>query len=315
VTTLVSADSPPDARTTSVGLYRFAVFVVAYVLLHIKWGALVTSTGAGMAFTDWPLAHGSLWPAGMELDELLEHLHRVSGAVVGLLTITLAIWVRRVDRRRWLRNLSWLLLGLVVLQGVLGGLGVLLGDADGRTWAPAAIGHGVLAQPTLCLGVVIAFALAPAWRERIAVPAEQARSARRLATVAIASVFLQLFIGAVVRHTDQQGMLWLHVFMAIAVSCAIMVASAYASGRFGARSRGIRVLGVWIFAVLLAQLALGFATLALRRFKDPSNIEYVGRSVVVSSHVVVGATLFLLATLLLARCWRNLVPEPEGQAG
>ena len=69
-----------------------------------------------------------------------------------------------------------------------------------------------------------------------------------------------------------------------------------------------RRLARWIYVLLLAQLTLGFVTLAVRRFKDPSNIEYVGRSLIVSSHVLVGATLFLTATLLVARAWRNLEP-------
>ena len=58
-------------------------------------------------------------------------------------------------------------------------------------------------------------------------------------------------------------------------------------------------------------LAVGFVTLGVRRFKDPSNIEYLGRSFIVSSHVLVGATLFLFATLLVAKAWRNLDVVPE----
>ena len=37
------------------GLFRFSLFATIFTLFHIKFGAMVTSTGSGMAFTDWPL--------------------------------------------------------------------------------------------------------------------------------------------------------------------------------------------------------------------------------------------------------------------
>jgi cytochrome c oxidase assembly protein subunit 15 len=296
------------ARPASAGLYRFAVLTCAWILLHIKGGAMVTSTGSGMAFTDWPLADGSLWPPGMDLAKLFEHLHRVSGAIAGLLCVGLLVWVWRNDRSTWLRLSTAALLVMVSLQGLLGGLGVLFGEPGGRTLAVAAIGHGILAQPTLCVAVIVAFALSPGFAERTTADAATIGRARGLATAALGLVFVQVAVGAVVRHTNQQGMLWLHVFLALVVALAILVAVAYCSGRFAERSRGFRVLGRWTLTLLLVQLTLGFVTLAVRRVKDPSNIEYIGRSIVVSGHVVVGAVLFLLATLLVARVWRNLVP-------
>jgi cytochrome c oxidase assembly protein subunit 15 len=302
----VARDRPP-AR----GLFRFAVLFTAVVLVHIKGGALVTSTGSGMAFTDWPLARGSLWPPGMDLEDLFEHLHRIVGAVVGLLAVTLAVWVTRADRRAWLARTVWVLLAMIVVQGVLGGLGVRLGREGGTTWAPAAVAHGVLAQPTLCLSAFVAFALSPGFDSFLRVPADWARTARRLSGVALAAVFVQVGIGAVVRHTDAQGLLWLHVFLALFVSLAIVVAAAYCAGRFSSHSPGFRTLCTWIWIVLLSQLVLGFLTLVLRRPKDPSNIDYLGRGVVVSLHVVFGAVLFLLATLLFARTLRTLVPAPR----
>ncbi len=293
-------------------LFRFAVFVTAFVLVHIKIGAIVTSTGSGMAFTDWPLSAGSLWPPGMSIDEFVEHFHRASGATVGLLAIGMLVWIYRVDPRRWVRGSAWVLLIMITVQGLLGGLGVLMGKEGGVTWAPAAVGHGVLAQPTLCLTAFLAFALSRGWGDRLAVPAGQAKTSRVLAGVAFGLVFLQIAIGAVVRHTNAQNMLWLHVFMAIVVSLAILISTAYNSGKFADRSPGMRALSRWIWTLLILQLLLGFATLIIRRPKDPSNIEYLGRSMIATAHVVIGATVFVLATLLLARSWRTLEPVAEG---
>lgn len=306
---------PSTARTESKALFRFAVFVTVFTLVHIKLGANVTSTGSGMAFTDWPLSNGSLWPAGMGAPHYLEHVHRLLGTIVGILAIALLIWIYRVDSRRWLRGLAWTFLVVVTIQGIFGGLGVVYAPEDPvtgeklRTWAPAAITHGVLAQPTLCLAAVLAFAVSPGWNERLLVPSSQATAARKFAAVSLGFVFVQIAIGAVLRHAEVQSMLWAHVFMAIVVSMAIMVAAAYHSGRFASRSPGIRTLCNWTWGLLILQLVLGFATWLVRQPKDPSNIEFFGKTLIVSSHVLIGSGLFLLATLLLARSLRTLVAD------
>jgi len=229
------ATAPPAlAARPSAGLFRFAVFFAVFVLLHIKGGAMVTSTGSGMAFTDWPLARGSLWPPGMDAGDLFEHVHRVFGTAVGLFAIVLWVWIRRADPRRWLRRLAFGLLVMIVIQGVLGGLGVRLGSGeDGHTWWPAAVGHGVLAQPTLCVAVLVAFALSNAFDERVAGPAATVRTARKTATFALGLVFVQLVLGAIVRHTNVTGVLWLHGVMAMVVSLGLLIAASYSGSRSG----------------------------------------------------------------------------------
>ena len=111
-------------------LHRFAVFTAAATLILICFGGLVTSHGAGLAVPDWPNTYGynlfffpiSKWVGGI----FYEHTHRLAGAVVGLLTLILAGWLWRKEPRSWLRWLGGLALAAVVLQGVLGGLRVLL---------------------------------------------------------------------------------------------------------------------------------------------------------------------------------------------
>jgi cytochrome c oxidase assembly protein subunit 15 len=109
--------------STNSWLHRFAVLTAAATMVLLVAGGLVTSKGVGMAVPDWPNTYGynmflfpvSQWVGGI----FYEHSHRLIGALVGLLTATLAAWLwtrETTGRARWL-GLS--AIGLVlVLMGV-----------------------------------------------------------------------------------------------------------------------------------------------------------------------------------------------------
>jgi len=287
------------------GLFRYSVLVVIWCFLQIKTGAMVTSTNSGMAFKDWPLADGYwIYPIDLgELPKFFEYFHRVWGASLGILTIGLVAWVWWVDPRRWMRWLMVGILGLVVVQGVVGGTGVL--DA----LPPAnSVTHGVLAPTLLSLTTVVAFCLSDAWRTQVACAPGMVRTARGLAVVALALVILQALFGAILRHTNSAYALWIHVGFALVVSLAILIAAAYSGSRF-AGVPGFRRLSRITLGILLGQLVLGFVTLAVRNPKHLANAESaksLARAAVQSAHVLLGATLLLVATLLVARTYRNL---------
>lgn len=299
---LTETDSSAPPAPPSRRLYRFAVAVVLAVLVLIKVGGMVTSTGSGMAFEDWPLANGSLWPPDMDLAGLFEHGHRAVGALIGLLTTILTVWILCVEPRAWLQQMAVGAWVLVVVQGVVGGVGVLK-----NLPYVTSIAHGVLAQVFLCVVALIAFALSPGWQLRVRAPTGMVTTARRLAWIAAGCVFVQLFLGAAARHMKMSGLVWAHVGMALLVGLAIVLASMYASAKFTVVP-AFRRLGNLVATIMVGQLLLGFVTLMVRRVKDPSNIEYLGRSFVVTLHVVAGAALFLSAALLLYRVLRNLEP-------
>ena len=294
---------PPGGGAPAV-LRHYTLFLTIAVLILVKFGAMVTSTGSGMAYEDWPLANGSFWPADMKLDGFLEHGHRTVGAFIGLLVLGLVALVFRFEKRRGVRYAAIALLGAVVVQGLVGGVGILRGLPT-----VTSVTHGVLAQCILSGTAVVAFACSKAWTVVERAPAGRVATARKLSIVALGFIFAQLLMGALVRHTNNGSLLWLHVFSAIAVSLSIMLASSYSAGKLGSVVPGFRSAGNWIIALLLLQLTLGFVTLAVRSPKDPSNIEHLGRSFLVSGHVVVGASLFLMATVLCARTFRNVQPE------
>src|SRR6478736_1852335 len=119
--TLNSITSPKYNR----GLHRFAVVLAWWTFLLIIAGALVTSNDAGLSVPDWPTSFGSLYKIPKLVGGVkFEHTHRMIAQVAGLLTIILAIWTWRVEKRRWLRILAIGAVGTVIAQGILGGLTV-----------------------------------------------------------------------------------------------------------------------------------------------------------------------------------------------
>ena len=112
---------------------------------------------------DWPTSFGSIYKIPHMVGGVrFEHTHRMIAEFVGLLTIILAIWTWRVEKRRWMKALAVGALGTVVAQGVLGGLTVLF-------YLPPAISsaHAALAQTFFCIAVVIALFTGRRWVEEV----------------------------------------------------------------------------------------------------------------------------------------------------
>lgn len=177
-------------------LHRYAVAVAAATAVLVFAGGLVTSTGSGLSVPDWPLSFGRVMPL-MRGGVLFEHGHRMIATTVGLLTIGLAVWLLRREPRVWVRRLGVAALGLVVLQGILGGLTVLL-----KLPLAVSVAHAGTAELFLCLTAAIATVTARGWIEAPAPrPDRGTPSLRALATGAAAVVYAQVLLGALVRHS------------------------------------------------------------------------------------------------------------------
>jgi heme a synthase len=179
-------------------LHRYAKLVAASTLLLIGAGGMVTSTGSGLSVPDWPNTYGwfmfsfpmDKWVGGI----FYEHSHRLIASTVGLLTVILAIWTWRAESRTWVRRLGVSALVAVVVQGLLGGLTVLL-----LLPAPVSIGHAGLAQLFFCITLTLATATSSWWTASH--PALNDTLLRRLATWTTALVYGQILLGATMRHT------------------------------------------------------------------------------------------------------------------
>ncbi len=183
--------SPSERR-----LHLYARIVAFSTFLLVIAGGLVTSTGSGLAVPDWPLSYGQVMPP-MVGGIFYEHGHRMIATVVGIMTVVLAVWIWRVEKRAWVRVLGAAALLAVIVQGVLGGLTVLL-----LLPTPISVLHAALAQSFFTITVVLSLVTSAGWR--VVVPVRQSRAARTklLSTLAVGAIFLQLILGAWMRHSD-----------------------------------------------------------------------------------------------------------------
>ncbi len=134
--------------------------------------------------------------------ELIVHLSIWPAAIAFAATL---LWQARGRGRRHSASVRWLTFAAficVCVQATLGGLRVTQETAGAIDAARVLrIVHGCFAQAFLCIVVAVAVQLAPAWRERAWRYRGGALTAiRRLAWVTVASVYLQLILGATMRH-------------------------------------------------------------------------------------------------------------------
>lgn len=190
----------PDRADQSVSspdkwLRRFSKVTCFSTFFLIFAGGMVTSTGSGLAVPDWPLSYGTLFPP-MVGGIFYEHGHRMVAAIVGFFTLCLAVWLGIKEKRRWVRRLGIGALSAVVCQGILGGMTVLF-----LLPAPVSIMHAVLAQTFFILTIIIAYSLSIERRKRELIAVRQHPDFLRITLFFTALVYIQLILGAWMRHT------------------------------------------------------------------------------------------------------------------
>jgi len=320
----------------NIWLHRFAVLTAVATCFLIFVGGLVTSTGSGLAVPDWPLSYGKLMPP-MVGGIFYEHGHRMVATFVGLLTTILAIWLWRQEPRRWVRWLGLGALAAIILQGLLGGLTVLL-----LLPTPISVMHASLAQTFFCLVVSIALFTSSEWKRPQPVLQDQNRpSLRCLGIATTAIVFGQLVLGAWMRHTgsglaipdfplsyghvlpklnaealaEANRVRWsldlpkvttsqilvhfVHRLGALAVAIAVVwtTTRVFRKHRSDSKLLGVAVL---LVGLLVVQLSLGAVTVWTRKAVLPT-----------TAHVVTGALILAASLGLTLRAYRRFAVVEE----
>jgi cytochrome c oxidase assembly protein subunit 15 len=279
-------------------MHRFAVLVACATFCLIVAGALVTSNEAGLAVPDWPLSYGSLTPPWVG-NIRYEHGHRVVAASVGLLTIVLAVWLGHREPRRWVRRLGYFALGAVVVQGLLGGITVLF-----FLPTPVSVAHACLAQAFFCMTVALALVTGVRWQQPVLrTPDALLPGLGQLATVTTAAIYLQLVLGAALRHKGF-GMIP-HLVGAAVVAVMVMWTLYRTITRHGDQPILMRPAGI-LAGLLFIQLILGAASYMVREATRDAPQPLVVMVVITVAHVATGA-LTLAAGLWLTLESRRLL--------
>jgi heme a synthase len=302
-------------------LHRFATFVAACTVLLLLAGSLVTSTDSGLSVPDWPTTYGwnmftfppSKWVGGI----FYEHGHRLIASSVGFLTIVLAGWLWVADPRRWMKRLGAAALGAVILQGVLGGITVLF-------FLPTAISsaHAGLAEVFFCMTVAIALFTSPGWiRGDRAVDDV---TLRRTATATTALIYVQILVGAVMRHSDAGLAIpdfpWMfghlvpdhwdpkiavhfaHRVGALLVTVAVIATAAHVLYHHRAQRRLARP-AIFILGLVALQVTLGALTVLTKRDVWINSV-----------HLVCGALVLATSIVITLRSWRVKFATPAVMA-
>ena len=316
---------------------RLAAAAAFLTVVLIVAGGVVTNTDSGLACPDWPTCFGSVVPK-MVGNVAVEHTHRLIATAAGLLTVALVVLTLR-RAAIWMAGFSTLLLGaaiwgarvkhfqgempaaaaalvlfgfagcifriartpdrqgklagaalvLVMFQGLLGGLTVLY-----RLPTLVLVMH--LGTSMLFMSVLLLIA----WDRK-----PEAGAALWITT---AAVYLQILLGATVRHTGAglvctdlpycRGALWpanvhpmVHLHMAHrAFAFVVLLLVCWSSLRLARGSRGLLRALAWAAPALVAvQISLGVATILT--FKD---------LVPLTAHLFVGALLLADLVSLLS---------------
>jgi heme a synthase len=288
------------------GLHRFSLLVAGATFFLIIAGALVTSNDAGLATEDWPLSNGQFFPA-MVGNLFWEHGHRMVAASVGFLTIGLVIFLFWKEPRRWVRRLGLLALFGVILQGLLGGLTVKL-------MLPLAVStaHATLAQLFFCTTVGLAVFTSKSWTGQQRTLEEKGTlPVRYVCLAATATIFLQLILGATLRHSatwDKHlptDLLMAHIGGAIAVTLVLASAAIMILRRYGGNTflTGPAVIAL---ALLTVQLMLGI-TAYMTRLASPNDPQPLHPMIAITvAHVACGALVFATTIVLTLRTFKVL---------
>ena len=221
----------PDTshKSASPWPHRLAWVLACATFLLINVGGTVTTYDAGMAVPDWPTTYGhwfypiQRWLSGGR-DVFLEHGHRLLGAAVGLIVIALVVTLWTLDRRKWVRWLGLVALAGVILQGVLGGFRVW--------WDELLLAkiHGCAAPLFFAFCGALVGLTSSRWQQSDG-PKEDpaARGLHRLTLALTVGIYLQIVLGAQLRHVPPQGQpgwfefwVWLKLIAAGLISVGVV---------------------------------------------------------------------------------------------
>ncbi|HEY1066953.1 MAG TPA: COX15/CtaA family protein [Pirellulales bacterium] len=290
-------------------------------LVLIGVGAVVTTLKAGMAVPDWPTTfeHNMFtypldrWLFNRDnVPVLVEHSHRLLGSLVGMVTIVVVGLFAWFEKRPAVRWWATLVLVLVVTQGFLGGFRVLLKDQQ------LAMIHACLAQLFFISGVALSVVSSRRWIAGVK-PNEPHPTALPYAALGVTGLtYVQIVLGAIVRHFPSAHAVIAHVVGAGIVTLACVALVTVVLTKYG-KASGLRGLAVSLIVVVLLQVTIGVAAYVARYGAPGYTVELYGPAHLHSTvaHLLVGSALLGVCTAMTLwsfRLARLTSPAPAAQS-
>lgn len=290
--------------------------VMTFALLLL--GGAVTTYRVGMVVPDWPTTfEENMWLFPLDrmresgMGVTLEHSHRLWATAVGLVTLCLYALCFLRGVRGPVRSLSLATLLAVLFQGALGGFRVLENSPQ------LAFLHGAFAQIFYGLVCALLVVTSAGWESAVRSPSASAGALRTWAVGATILVYVQIVLGAWLRHTGDMNLLAGHIVMAFVATGGLVLlllrlgTTIKEGAEHGADRKPLRTVRLWIQIVLGVQLLLGvLATVSILLLSQGFDKSVsTGEAITATLHVAMGATLFGcgIATYLWSR--RLLAPE------
>ena len=290
-----------NATNYSPWLHRLARLTAGATFLLIVIGGIVTSTDSGLAVPDWPTTFGYnmfLYPLSEMVGGILyEHSHRLMGSLVGILTVSLFIFLLVKDSRKWLKWIGLAALIAVIVQGVLGGLRVTQINLS------FAIVHACLAQAFFALLCGIAwFTSRDWWQDRRETPISAAQKLRRLSLITTGLIYMQLIFGAVLRHTGSR--LDAHLLFAFLVALHIFLLARRILGTNDEAQRVAPSMALLLLGLLAVQLMLGTGAFFAKLTAFGETFAAALTVAITTAHVAVGALMLVSSFVLTLKIYK-----------
>jgi cytochrome c oxidase assembly protein subunit 15 len=257
----------------------------------------------------------------------IEHGHRLLGTLVGMITIGFlasAWWCQRRPLVRWLAVAA---LAGVLLQGVLGGLRVIVDEVQ------LAQIHGCVGPAFFAFTVALAAVTSRRWQRPLACRGSGLAWIERLAVVTTLLAFGQLVLGSELRHLapgarpgEFRTTLFFHLAVAAALAGHVVALATRALHSLRGEGWIVRP-AVGLLALVLAQVGLGAATW-VTKYGWPawmSGFDFAARYVptaegpaqvwLATAHVAAGSLILGTSLLLALRAGRLVSRRAEAANG
>jgi cytochrome c oxidase assembly protein subunit 15 len=275
-----------------------------------------------MAFRDWLTSDGVALPMYPWLssagDKFIEHGHRLLGMLAGSLTIIVVAVTWRCDGRRWVRVYSLGLFAGVLGQGALGGMRVLM---DERLMA---LIHGCTGPLFFAAAAGFVVATSRSW-STFAPPsvASGERALARLAGLTATTAYLQLVLGAIVRHSphmlgDRAAVLFqTAVYFHLVLAAVVTLQTAWLAVAC-CRRRTCVGGALALVSLLVVQILLGASSWVVKYGLPAWAVGLIGETgranraadlasaAIVAGHGAMGSLIFALCVATALRLGRRL---------